>query len=188
MFRTDKPTVLLIAKSVKKKEIATKIVTIGKFRVPKTLIKPKSVVNNKNIVSPVGLYIKYSPKTPLTTHVKQSPQKKLVSPSQIPQPQHFVKNKDNMENFPEVVYQPAKNKLYTVKENLHLPASIDKLVKKSNLIKHERRMNLGRHDEYSVGIKLETETELTKSSIGNSLLDESNQDVSVLASRQAFKN
>lgn len=173
----------------KKEEIGNKMTTpIGEFRIPKTPVKPKpTVLNNKNIVSPVGIYIKYSPKTPLTTYVKPNECKKGVI-SHIPQSPKIIKTtKENRDVLPPVVYQPAKNKLFTMQEQLILPASIDKMVKKSNVIKHEKRVKMVIQDEHSVQRKLNMETELTKASISDSLLDENNQDVSVLMSKQAFR-
>lgn len=180
----------------------------GQFLIPKnpihlrTPIKPKTPIhlNKKNIVSPVGLYIKYGPTTPITRRMNSNPQKPSV----------ISRKKDNEENLcftqrlvqkspankgvnekspiiPSVVYKPAGNKLYTVNEHLLLPPSIAKMVKESTVVKHEERVVLNARDGNEISKQLEAESDLTKSLISSSLLEQTNHDVSVLASRQAFK-
>lgn len=160
----------------------------GLFRVPKTPNKPKStVLQNKNIVSPVGLYIKYSPKAPLVTHVKSNNQQKGIVVSPKPTHKFQKKDKENVEMLPSVVYKPARNQLFTLNEHLHLPPSIDKLVKKSNIIVHKSRIISKVPDKDEIERKLMSDSELTQSSISDSLLNETDHNVSVLINRPAFK-
>lgn len=164
----------------------------GQFRVPKSIARPKgSVINTKNIVSPVGVYIKYSPRAPLIKHVK-APHENLVVPHQVfKSPLHSSKeNKENHDVIPPVVYKPARKKLYTVSENMYLPPSIERMVKPSYIINHEKRINAAGDKYDDVVRRVEGESELTRGSIGDSLLDqldETNQDVSILARRNAFQ-
>lgn len=154
------------------------------IRTPLKSSKPSTF---KNIVSPVGLYIKYSPRVPLTTYVKPN-NHQMTIPVKNKKPEKVSKgNWNNLDLAPAVIYQPSKKKLYTVDEHLNLPPSINKLVKAGTVVKHEKRILSEKHDNFETEHKLLNAGEITNCSINDNTLNASIMDVSVLASRQAFK-
>lgn len=122
----------------------------------------------KNIVSPVSLYIKNTPTSPLIQHV---PNKIATPSSTLPN----IKRTALQENtFPCVSYKPAKHKLFTEEKDLNLPKNIKKLGTQGTLIiKHEKRIG-------------STKENVFDGDIDASLLNTTNQDVSVLTSKNCY--
>lgn len=144
---------------------------------------PKATRHLKDIVSPVALYIKNSPRIPLKHNVPLKDLPRIATATS-----RKVSNKENFIDveFPEVVYKPAKNQVATTEKHIIVPPYLRKLnVKEGHITKHEGRIN--RHLDRSKVSKQLLQSDITNSTIDQSLLDNSGAgDVSVLTNKQAF--
>ncbi|XP_050308819.1 uncharacterized protein LOC126745136 [Anthonomus grandis grandis] len=160
------------------------------FKVPAKPAKSPLRPNLKNIVSPVGIYIKHSPKycplikVPANERLHKSPSllPKTLYPStasslkeNIPS-QHFV----NME-IPSVIYKPAKTRIETVVREVNLPDSIKKLVKPEVVTRHKMRIN-NKVDESIERRLMESDLSIDTSNVSDF------GDVSVVTHKQPFRS
>lgn len=166
------------------------------FKVPAKSVKHlKQPKYFKDIVSPVGVYIKNSPSpqfvkniTPTTSSrfFNSKSVEKIRSPSTTTTASSRSGYVRSQLEFPEVIYKPSKRQLVLSNDRLNLPGSIKKLVPEATCVKHEQRIVAPQkpgdisirsrlmRDDFSLG--------------GDSMLldDTANPDVSVLAIKQAF--
>ncbi|KAG5869750.1 hypothetical protein JTB14_018080 [Gonioctena quinquepunctata] len=153
------------------------------FKVPSTPLQmklpskayPKTCPNVKNIVSPVGLYIRYSPQPVLKRNVECTKMGTINFPPQAVN----HKNKGNLDNIPAVIYKPSKKQIVTSEKEQAIPMSLEKMIKESNLTRHDKKIRQNKNTSI-IRRKLEMNMDLTGSSISDSLLDDSNEDVSIL--------
>ncbi|XP_018562263.1 uncharacterized protein LOC108904266 [Anoplophora glabripennis] len=141
---------------------------------------PKSGLNLKNIVSPVALYIKSSPRIPLKQNVPLRELPRIVTTTSTKS-----SNKENLVGmeFPEVAYKPSKSQKTTTEEPVVVPPYMKKLITEGHITKHEGRLKPKRNDS-KVSRKL-LQSDVTNTTIDQSLLDNTG-DVSVLTNKQAF--
>ncbi|XP_023017345.2 uncharacterized protein isoform X1 [Leptinotarsa decemlineata] len=157
------------------------------FKIPVTPVwqklpsktSPRTCSNFRNIVSPVGMYIRHSPQPVL---------KKNVDPTRMGRvkvetsPSHNHKNKENLDNLPAVIYKPGKTQITTAERKQALPPSIEKMILEPGLTRHDRK--LARYKSPAkITAELATGVELTRSSISDSLLEDPCTDVSILHKR-----
>ncbi|CAH1141139.1 unnamed protein product [Phyllotreta striolata] len=88
--------------------------------------------NLKDIVSPVRMYIKNSPRPVLKQNVNSTSKLPILRNTHAP----TKKNKENSTVLPNVVYTPAQKQILESNESFHLPPSLDKMIKKGVVIKH----------------------------------------------------
>ncbi|XP_066148190.1 uncharacterized protein [Euwallacea fornicatus] len=146
---------------------------------PKRLITPCKTTNPalRNIISPVGVYIKSGPKYCPMVKVPETKLKseiKLVREQKENIPQDIASDLNCQ--IPSVIYTPAKYKLVTEVVDVKLPESIKKRVGGQVVTKHEQRV--ARRLDQSIERRL-MESDL---SINESV----NQDVSILTQKQPF--
>ncbi|CAH1127672.1 unnamed protein product [Ceutorhynchus assimilis] len=140
------------------------------FKVPNKPIRTPSKLNPalKNVVSPVGIYIKHSPKV--------CPMRNAPPPTKLKLPlythtSHAISSshKENIpasEDFdmPTVIYKPARKQIATEVRQVNLPNSINKLVNPQVVTKHEARtdncnQSIERRlmeSDYSINLSLDT--------------------------------
>ncbi|XP_072379875.1 uncharacterized protein [Diabrotica undecimpunctata] len=150
----------------------------SKIKTSQKMLKP----NLKDIVSPVRMYINYSPNPILKQNVHLV-DRKVTKPdisSRIPE----IKRNDNVESLPNAFYKPSKNQILASEKHLHLPASIGKMVIKSNVIKSEKKYQ---GTNLFTNMSLDADCELTKTSLSESQLSESDPNVSVLYKASALR-
>ncbi|XP_056641877.1 uncharacterized protein LOC130448485 [Diorhabda sublineata] len=140
------------------------------FKVPTLPLKSKP--NLKDIVSPVRMYIKYSPKPVLKRNVDPIATKLYQKPKNS--------SKENGSDIPSnVIYKPSKKPVLGSEKAISLPKSLNKLVIKSTVTKHERNPVSVKTD-----VSLNSECELTKNSLNESQF--SDQNMSVLHKKPAY--
>ncbi|KAL1509818.1 hypothetical protein ABEB36_004498 [Hypothenemus hampei] len=152
---------------------------LGTFKIPRSVQNtpqkfPKPHL--KNIVSPVGVYIKNTPQ--YSQLIKTTTQLKKIQPTFL----HLAR-KENVApqgDIPMVVYKPAKSKIASVTQDVKLPKNIQKLISPRVVTKHEGRIEL-KSSDVSIRRKL-SDSNLT---INDSLL--SNPDTSILTHKQPFQ-
>lgn len=146
------------------------------FKVPFKSISSKKLPNWKNIVSPVGVYIRHGPQyCPLTNVPDRKVATKLFPTAikeNIPEQNDFV--------VPPVLYKPAKKQQVIDVATAKLPESIDKLVCPKTVIKHERRIE-GRPRHHQSMERRLMEPDL---SINDTQFD---QDVSIVTQKAPFQ-
>lgn len=162
------------------------------FKVPETKLKSKlptvkrthitntkSGMNFNDIVSPVRIYINNTPKPYLKQNMPNGKKiNKFIQMPEVPK-----SNKENAVSvFPEVVYKGAKKKINSgISKDLLLPPSIKKLVKNTEVIKHQGRVNNRNIGDTTIHNKL-MEADLTRYSFNNS----KNPDISILIRKQDY--
>ncbi|XP_066256001.1 uncharacterized protein [Euwallacea similis] len=146
---------------------------------PKRLVTPCKTTNPalKNIISPVGVYIKSGPKyCPMVKvpETKLKPEIKLIREQKENIPQDITSDLDCQ--IPSVIYTPAKYKLVTEVVDVKLPESIKKRVGGQVVTKHEQR----------VAKRLDQSIERRLMESDLSINESVNQDVSILTQKQPF--
>ncbi|CAH1110191.1 unnamed protein product [Psylliodes chrysocephalus] len=156
------------------------------FRMPDLPNKPKTLnrskVNYKDIVSPVRMYIKYSPKPVLqqTVHAKDKPYSKFNHSPRVLE----AGNQMDSLAIPNVVYKPSKKQIFALDETTNFPFSLDKMIKKSSVVKHERhplRPNCYQDET------LDPEAELTKSFLSDCSNLSGIENISILHKKTALR-
>lgn len=146
------------------------------FKVPFKSNSSRKLPNLKNIVSPVGVYIRHGPQyCPLTNVPDRKVATKLFPTAikeNIPQQDDFV--------VPPVLYKPAKKQQVIDVATAKLPESIDRLVCPKTVIKHEGRIE-GRPRHYQSTERRLMEPDL---SINDTQFD---QDVSIVTQKAPFQ-
>ncbi|KAH1022283.1 hypothetical protein HUJ04_011705 [Dendroctonus ponderosae] len=149
------------------------------FKVPKPPLNrtPRSKLEHR--VSPVGIYIKYSPRySPLVkvsaTSRPNSSKTKLFAAE--PQSKENIPEALNCE-FPAVIYKPAATRMVSEQQDVKLPNSIKKLVSPQVVSKHERRIERQQHD-------VSIERRLLESDLTIHMDD--NPDISIVVNKQPF--
>uniref|UniRef100_A0A6P7G5Y4 Uncharacterized protein LOC114336270 n=1 Tax=Diabrotica virgifera virgifera TaxID=50390 RepID=A0A6P7G5Y4_DIAVI len=158
------------------------------FRVPNVPPKLKSgqktlKPNLKDIVSPVRMYINYSTNPVLKKNVHLVDRKvtnKADISSRIPE----VKRTDNIDSLPTTIYKPSKRQILASEKHLNLPASIEKMVIKSNVIRSEKKYQ---PTSLFTNMSLDADSELTKTSLSESQLSESDPNMSMLYKASALR-
>lgn len=142
----------------------------------------KACPNLKDIVSPVALYIKNSPRFPLKQNVPLKELSKIVTSTST---STKSANKANLfAEMPEVIYKPSKKQIVSTEKHIVIPPYMRKLnIRVAQITKHEGRIN-HESDRSKVSEKLLL-ADITNRSIDQSLLD-STGDISVLTNKQAF--
>ncbi|XP_063928137.1 uncharacterized protein LOC135141200 [Zophobas morio] len=128
----------------------------------------------KNIISPVGVYIKNSPCVVL----KHNASVKTVSALKSTPETDVIPNNDDGIIFPEVVYKPRKKVVKSVQKEVILPSSLQKMVQEPIITQHECRTQGKTRSE--IVQKLEDGNLTVDSSILNP------SDVSYINLKQAF--
>jgi len=158
------------------------------FKVPIKPLKKITTPNKpnpslKNIVSPVGVYIKNSPQyCPMVkaTKTRNTPQSKTLKKCGAVAMKENIPSTSRMEiplDLPMVIYRPAKNQKTINDEGLKLPQNIKKLVASTTVIKHEERIKTADCNE-------SIERRLMESDFS---IDASCNDISILTNKQPFK-
>ncbi|CAG9818043.1 unnamed protein product [Phaedon cochleariae] len=161
--------------------------SLDDFKVPQTPLSQKTrsaskpLTGFKNIASPVGLYIKYSPKPLLRQNVIH----KEISTQATPTTTKTLKHKDLNKEIGFVRYKPAKKQVCTSGNKLFCPPYIQKMMKDPLVIKHEKKI-VKQESSFITEQKL-LANDLTRPSISDSLLNDSNQDVSILKEKTALR-
>lgn len=135
----------------------------------------------KNIISPISIYIKNSPRVCLKQNIQAPPHKA----SHIIKNESVPLNSNNKQNtprpLPKMVYKPPKQVIINSNQNIILPGNIKKLLPKPIVMGHQQRIR-NNDDNTSISRKL-LEDDITFASFDAS---QSAVDVSILESKQAF--
>lgn len=173
--------------SIEQKYVVTKETHDFKFKTPKvtpkTLPKIKPTNNFKNIISPIGFYIKNSPSVPLKRNI---PVKKFTLPPSAGSSSQTSKKENIACEMPEVVYKPSKKTVVANKFGYNnLPGKIQKLVPQSpSIIKHKGRTNIPKPT--TVQKKLDhLQNDMTMNVVDESFLNNT-QDCSVVSIKKAY--
>lgn len=156
------------------------------FKIPELPLRPKltnptppKTYNLKNVVSPVALYIKNSPRIPLKQNVPLRDLSKIVTTTN-PKPAY----KEIFAELPEVTYKPSKKQIATTEKHIVVPGYMKKFrFVEAHIVKHEGRI-IQERDRSNISKKLLL-TDITNTSIDQSLLDGTG-DISVLTNKQAL--
>lgn len=157
-------------------------IPVPTFKVPAKSVSSKKLPNLKNIVSPVGVYIRHGPQyRPLTNVPDHKVAIKLFSPHHIGIKENLPQRNEEVDFvIPPVLYKPAKNQKVIDVATVKLPDSIDKLVHPQTVIKHEGRIE-GQPRHYQSIERRLMEPDL---SLNDTQFD---QDVSILTQKAPFQ-
>lgn len=142
--------------------------------VPKTLSAKKCY---KDIKSPLAVYIKSAPTTPLMKQVTPKPLKtKLMFDTK----QSSSPNDNLDHSFPKVFYKPAEHKEVTKGKEVNLPGSVKKLFPQNiQVIAHKDRIRTQALDDVSFALQKADQSCVSNTSVANS-------DISILSVKNVY--
>lgn len=169
-------------KLVSKSDTKIPVLTVHNFKVPIKSTSSKKLPNLKNIVSPVGVYIRHTPQyRPLINVPDRKVATKLFPSNQTAVKENIPQQTKEVDFVvPPVLYKPAKKQQVIDVATAKLPESIDKLVRPQTVIKHEGRIE-GRPRHHQSMERRLMETDL---SINDTQFD---QDMSFVTQKAPFQ-